>query len=1437
MSLTFRLVGGPPWGFRVSHDAELRPVVGQIIPGSRAFLSGIHIGDVIMTVDGLPVASCNDAHAKIHANRDEMTKRLPLLLSFSHIPSHCPKFRAFFAWSKFDKNSPMGASFGCFGARVPENYHPTVRREKLSSSVHNSPVFQRNSSPPSSVPSSPVLPRTNPHLSRSSPRQVRLDMMHGSKAATEGRRRFFEQCAARSEPVLPVTERLLKKKIQMGVQKGPPTESSGGYDSAAGDFAGRSSSTSLRTSPEGSSAGAEDVDEKTLIVDEVPVQKPDPGMYVSSSYDPSGAGSYYSQRLQNQAAGPSEWRVQTQINNAMPAQGDVEVPGRKTVAALRQMINDRLEMKTPTGGVSAMRPKTPSDELSTPSWAHSVRVHEPSDFIDPHANKHNMGRVLDGPVNPQKFFQGVPPPSYNLVQHQPPQHPPIEAKPPAPPKPTQQRTSSTIRIAPQPAQELPPTSNSNLLNLNPPAKPMFRSPYHTSERQSDVNSTLNSSMDSRGFGGEDLDDGASMISSCISTFGDSSEVAAFSACGAARSLYDQYRQQQLNQNAPKREVETPMAKPEPIPEPKSLLPPSSLFSSDIQLTPFGQSNVEKKTEPPVAEPTVRMSEPRESTSFADYSQSGSRTSLPRSSSRHSLDLESSELLLKSKSPAPYSSSSADHYGTIRRRHTPVRLSEVASSSETVNSPAAHVEHRSNDSGYEGSSARSPDTARYEKDPLLEPFDLASSIASSLAAASDSRTELSIDSRRPDSFMSTSTYDATDPLLTPNSPPATSMSSREPKQTPRPPVVAAGVLATPAPLGEQPTSHAAHSHQNPTATSTTVAEEDDDVAPKRHFHPATEPEMSLWYRNMFKKMHKVPQDEVPAESILRQTQREEHSPTPTNNSSRPLTPSTHVTRAQRFEVDITPRRARSVGRVVEPDDQPGGSNLYAWQRSQTPHFHLPSYKFRDEDPRPIRCSFGGCGTPCARCRRPRRDQSFEEVDRIYDQMDRQNEKDAEKTQRRLALRCMTEKLDATTEELEQFIDQLDKTWRRSRKKERSPARLAEEIAELKRLSKEEVLLKQKADRLTNELQKEKDRRHAFVPSIAPALQNNMDRFDTLMKDYSYRQSPIRDDVSVTTNSQRAPVLTATAIYRFDAKSARELSLNKGDVVRLTREIDSHWMEGERNGKCGIFPASYVQVEYEFERSRQKMRAVYPFTARNSNELSLKMGEIVTFRREIDLNWMEGSNHIGQIGIFPSSYVRMLSDPPQEAPSAIVPDRPKTPKLPTNPVFDPDVPPIHIEPQQSRPMVRFEEDKPTMSNGYVQQEFQPLKNEIQALDRLALWEGRKTTRPEDHDFFDRRPFEHNQPSFGVPSNAAAPRASAPVTSRPPGDIRANPASVIPRGSEMYRAVFPYKPEKSDELELHVNDIVFVVEKCDDGWYIGTSLRTGIFGTFPGNYVQRH
>jgi len=52
--------------------------------------------------------------------------------------------------------------------------------------------------------------------------------------------------------------------------------------------------------------------------------------------------------------------------------------------------------------------------------------------------------------------------------------------------------------------------------------------------------------------------------------------------------------------------------------------------------------------------------------------------------------------------------------------------------------------------------------------------------------------------------------------------------------------------------------------------------------------------------------------------------------------------------------------------------------------------------------------------------------------------------------------------------------------------------------------------------------------------------------------------------------------------------------------------------------------------------------------------------------------------------------------------------------------------------------------------------------------------------------------------------------------------------------YLALYAYKPQKNDELELRKGEMYRVIEKCQDGWFKGTSLRSGMSGVFPGNYV---
>ncbi|KFM12194.1 Vinexin, partial [Aptenodytes forsteri] len=43
------------------------------------------------------------------------------------------------------------------------------------------------------------------------------------------------------------------------------------------------------------------------------------------------------------------------------------------------------------------------------------------------------------------------------------------------------------------------------------------------------------------------------------------------------------------------------------------------------------------------------------------------------------------------------------------------------------------------------------------------------------------------------------------------------------------------------------------------------------------------------------------------------------------------------------------------------------------------------------------------------------------------------------------------------------------------------------------------------------------------------------------------------------------------FDFQAESPKELTLQKGDIVYIHKEVDRNWLEGEHHGRVGIFPS--------------------------------------------------------------------------------------------------------------------------------------------------------------------------------------------------------------------------------------------------------------------------
>lgn len=66
--------------------------------------------------------------------------------------------------------------------------------------------------------------------------------------------------------------------------------------------------------------------------------------------------------------------------------------------------------------------------------------------------------------------------------------------------------------------------------------------------------------------------------------------------------------------------------------------------------------------------------------------------------------------------------------------------------------------------------------------------------------------------------------------------------------------------------------------------------------------------------------------------------------------------------------------------------------------------------------------------------------------------------------------------------------------------------------------------------------------------------------------------------------QAVVETAIVLYDYEAKADNEISLKKDETVKVLQQFDKGWWFGEVNGKTGLFPGSYVQLQSSNKRQQ-------------------------------------------------------------------------------------------------------------------------------------------------------------------------------------------------------------------------------------------------------------
>ncbi|XP_026637344.1 sorbin and SH3 domain-containing protein 1 isoform X2 [Microtus ochrogaster] len=251
--------------------------------------------------------------------------------------------------------------------------------------------------------------------------------------------------------------------------------------------------------------------------------------------------------------------------------------------------------------------------------------------------------------------------------------------------------------------------------------------------------------------------------------------------------------------------------------------------------------------------------------------------------------------------------------------------------------------------------------------------------------------------------------------------------------------------------------------------------------------------------------------------------------------------------------------------------------------------------------------------------------------------------------------------------------------------------------------------------------------------------------------------------------------ARAKFDFKAQTLKELPLQKGDIVYIYKQIDQNWYEGEHHGRVGIFPRTYIELLPPAEKAQPRKLA--PVQVLEYGEAIAKFN--FNGDTQVEMSFRKGER---------ITLLRQVDENWYEG---------RIPGTSRQGIF-----PITYVDVLKRPLV---------------------KNPVDYIDLpYSSSPSRSATaspQPSHHSLSAGPDLTESEKNYVQPQ--AQQRRVTPDRSQPSQDF--------------YQALYSYVPQNDDELELRDGDIVDVMEKCDDGWFVGTSRRTRQFGTFPGNYVK--
>lgn len=359
----------------------------------------------------------------------------------------------------------------------------------------------------------------------------------------------------------------------------------------------------------------------------------------------------------------------------------------------------------------------------------------------------------------------------------------------------------------------------------------------------------------------------------------------------------------------------------------------------------------------------------------------------------------------------------------------------------------------------------------------------------------------------------------------------------------------------------------------------------------------------------------------------------------------------------------------------------------------------------------------------------------------------------------------------------------------------------------------------------------------------------------------------------------------ALYDFDEEGC--LSFIKGEIITVIRRVDENWAEGKLGERIGIFPLAFVDLN-PVARSLMKLSTnsqpgpsrVAPPTPTSEDTAPLIPTDHTRSVAAVPVTTCRSPAAAAAAGTGPPPHIHTRSraavasdsSSTQSSPSSATtpntssgntssgsgsgtePSSPASPPL-ARPPPDPTLPspPQALgsgtaapPPPRPTPSVQQRDKRHSFSavhTGHHHQTSHRLSAEVLSPSETSCQDpsssdqtlqvpphstsgGSSNSTVGDGIGMQRQGSQRHRRSGSSDLTTVPPLPPPQGLHSIPGTSTHLPAAYI--------ALYPYKPQKADELELRKGAIYMVTERCQDGWFKGTSNRTQKSGVFPGNYV---